>query len=104
GGPEVSERTVYRGVPSIGVQAGGILMKAWLRRHWLFVAIVLVPTCSAIVYYGLIASDVYVSESRFLVRSPQHQAPSGLVGQLLQNTGLTPHSQDDTYSVRDYIL
>jgi capsular polysaccharide transport system permease protein len=79
-------------------------MKTWLRRHFLFVLIVLLPTCCAVVYYGLIASDVYVSESRFLVRSPQHQAPSGLVGQLLQSTGLSPHSQDDTYSVRDYIL
>jgi capsular polysaccharide transport system permease protein len=79
-------------------------MKLWLRRHFLFVLIVLVPTCGAVIYYGLIASDVYVSESRFLVRSPQHQAPSGLVGELLQSTGLTPHSQDDTYSVRDYIL
>jgi capsular polysaccharide transport system permease protein len=79
-------------------------MKAWLRRHWLFVLMVVVPTLGAIVYYGLIASDVYVSESRFLVRNPQHQAPSGLVGQLLQSTGLSPHSQDDTYSVRDYIL
>jgi capsular polysaccharide transport system permease protein len=79
-------------------------MKLWLRRHWLFVLMVMAPTACAILYYGLIASDVYVSESRFLVRSPQHQAPSGLVGQLLQTTGLTPHSQDDTYSVRDYIL
>jgi capsular polysaccharide transport system permease protein len=26
------------------------------------------------------------------------------VGALLQSTGLTPHSQDDTYSIRDYIL
>ncbi len=79
-------------------------MKLWFLRHWLFVLMVVAPTLSAIVYYGLIASDVYVSESRFLVRSPQHQAPSGIVGQLLQSTGLTPHSQDDTYSVRDYIL
>jgi capsular polysaccharide transport system permease protein len=79
-------------------------MKTWLRRHFLFVLLVLAPTVGAILYYGLIASDVYVSESRFLVRSPQHQAPSGLVGQLLQSTGLTPHSQDDTYSIRDYIL
>jgi capsular polysaccharide transport system permease protein len=79
-------------------------MKAWFRRHFLFVLIVLAPTVGAILYYGLIASDVYISESRFLVRSPQHQAPSGLVGQLLQSTGITPHSQDDTYSVRDYIL
>jgi capsular polysaccharide transport system permease protein len=68
------------------------------------VLIVVAPTVGAIIYYGLIASDVYVSESRFLVRSPQRQAPSGLVGELLQSSGLSPHSQDDTYSVRDYIL
>jgi capsular polysaccharide transport system permease protein len=79
-------------------------MNPWLRRHWLFVLMVVAPTLGAIVYYGLVASDVYVSESRFLVRSPQHQAPSGLVGEILQTTGLSPHSQDDTYSVRDYIL
>jgi len=78
-------------------------MKIWLRRHWLFVLLVILPTCGAVVYYGLIASDVYVSESRFLVRSPQRQAPTGFVGQLLQGSGFS-HSQDDTYSVRDYIL
>jgi len=61
-------------------------MKDWLRRHWLFVLIVLLPSCGAVLYYGLIAPDVYVSESRFLVRSPQHQAPTGVVGQLLQSS------------------
>jgi capsular polysaccharide transport system permease protein len=78
-------------------------MKLWFRQHLLLVIIVLVPTCGAIIYYGLIASDVYVSESRFLVRSPQRPVQSGLVGQLLQSSGLS-RSQDDTYSVRDYIL
>jgi capsular polysaccharide transport system permease protein len=78
-------------------------MKAWIQRHWLFVAMVAAPTVAAVLYYGLVASDVYVSESRFLVRSPQHQTPSGLVGQLLQSSGIS-HSQDDTYAVRDYIL
>lgn len=78
-------------------------MKSWIRRHWLFVAIVAAPTVAAVLYYGLVASGVYVSESRFLVRSPQHQTPSGLVGQLLQSSGIS-HSQDDTYAVRDYIL
>jgi len=78
-------------------------MATWVHRHWLFVAIVVAPTVAAVVYYGLVASDVYVSESRFLVRSPQHQTPSGLVGQLLQSSGIS-HSQDDTYAVRDYIL
>jgi capsular polysaccharide transport system permease protein len=69
----------------------------------MFFVMVLVPTVIAVLYYGLIASAVYVSESRFLVRSPQHQTPSGVVGQLLQTSGVS-HSQDDTYSVRDYIL
>jgi len=78
-------------------------MKPWIRRHWLFVAMVVAPTVAAVLYYGLVASDVYVSESRFLVRSPQHQTPSGLVGELLQSSGFS-HSQDDTYAVRDYIL
>jgi capsular polysaccharide transport system permease protein len=78
-------------------------MKPWIRRHWLFVALVGAPTVAAVLYYGLVASDVYVSESRFLVRSPQHQTPSGLVGELLQSSGFS-HSQDDTYAVRDYIL
>ena len=78
-------------------------MTVWLRRHWLFVLLVVLPTCGAVVYYGLIASDVYVSESRFLVRSPQRHTPTGFVGQLLQGSGFS-RSQDDTYSVRDYIL
>jgi capsular polysaccharide transport system permease protein len=78
-------------------------MKSWIQRHWLFVAMVAAPTVAAVLYYGLVASDVYVSESRFLVRSPQHQTPSGLVGQLLQSSGIS-HSQDDTYAIRDYIL
>ncbi len=75
----------------------------WLRRHFLFALIVALPTLASITYFGLIASDVYISESRFLVRSPQRTASPGLVGQLLQGSGIT-HSQDETYSVRDYIL
>ena len=53
---------------------------------------VIVPTCIAILYYGFFASDVYISESRFLVRSPQHQTQGGLFGELLQGSGLT-HSK-----------
>jgi capsular polysaccharide transport system permease protein len=78
-------------------------MKVWLRRHFLFAVVVILPTLAAIIYYGLFASDVYISESRFLVRGPQRQVTSGLVGQLLQSSGIS-HSQDDTYSVKDYIL
>ena len=69
GGSEILERPVHRSLPDIGHQASA--MKLWFLRHWLFVLMVVAPTLSAIVYYGLIASDVYVSESRFRVRSPR---------------------------------
>ena len=78
-------------------------MKDWLSRHALFVVIVVFPTFAAVIYFAFIASDVYTSESHFLVRSPQKQTSQGLVGQLLLTSGFS-HSQDDTYSVRDYIL
>src|ERR1700735_478288 len=79
-------------------------MKLLLRRHWLFAVMVLAPTLGASVYFGRIASDVYVSESRFLVRNSQHQSSSGLVGDLLQSTGLGGHSDNASSSVHDYIL
>ena len=77
-------------------------MKRILRRmDALFIFSVLVPTLLAVLYFGFIASDVYISESRFVVRSPQRQSPSGL-GALLQSTGFA-RSQDDTYSVHDFV-
>jgi capsular polysaccharide transport system permease protein len=78
-------------------------LKSWLNRHLIFTLAVVVPTLCAIVYYALIASDIYTSESRFLVRSPQKPVQTGLLGDFLQSSGIT-HSQDDTYSVRDFIL
>jgi capsular polysaccharide transport system permease protein len=78
-------------------------MKRWLERHAVFLATVALPTLVALVYFGLIASDVYISESRFVVRNGQQSMPStSLVGELLLGTGLT-HSQDDTYLVHDYM-
>ena len=68
----------------------------------LFALTVLVPTIVATVYYGLVASDVYVSESRFVVRSPQRQSQTTLLSSLLQGTGVS-RAQDDTYSVVNYI-
>jgi capsular polysaccharide transport system permease protein len=63
---------------------------------------VIIPTILACIYFGLIASDVYISESRFVVRSPQRQSQTGL-GALLQSTGFS-RSQDDTYSVHDFVM
>lgn len=64
---------------------------------------VVLPTLISSIYFGLIASDVYISESRFVVRSPQRQQANIGLGALLQGTGFS-RSQDDTYTVHDYIF
>ncbi len=77
----------------------------FLRRVWginrLFLLTVALPTLVSVIYFGLIASDVFISESRFVVRSPQKPAATGL-GAILQGAGFS-RSQDDTYTVHDYI-
>lgn len=72
------------------------------RVNRLFLGIVVVPTVLAALYFGVIASDIYVSESRFVIRSPQRQSQSGTLSALLQGTGFS-RAQDDTYPVIDYI-
>jgi capsular polysaccharide transport system permease protein len=72
------------------------------RLSPIFLGAVIVPTILASAYFGLIASDIYISESRFIVRSPQRPVQAGALGSFLQSTGIT-HSQDDTYAVQDFI-
>lgn len=72
------------------------------KLNKLFIATVVVPTTFAIIYFGFIASDVYVSESHFLIRSSEHQSASPF-GMLLKSTGFTS-SQDDAYTVQDFLL
>lgn len=68
----------------------------------LFLFTVALPTALAVLYFGVVASDVYISESRFVVRSPDRQAATGL-GALLKGVGFS-RSQDDSYTVHDYVL
>ena len=72
------------------------------KKNRLFLLIVMLPTLVAIFYYGLIAADVYISESRFVVRSPERQTASPL-GVLLKGTGFS-RSLDDSYTIQDYML
>lgn len=101
--PEVAAR------PSTGAGAGTetrALERLWLwvKAHYLFLLTVAVPTLTATVYYGLIASNVYVSVSRFIIHSPQEarMQTGGLLGEFLQGAG-NSRSQDAAYDVRDYV-
>ena len=73
------------------------------KMSFSFWLIVMIPTSLAVLYFGLIASDVFVSEASFVVKSPQRQGATSLLGGFLQNAGFT-RSQDDTYTVHEYVL
>ncbi|WP_070155931.1 hypothetical protein [Sphingobium phenoxybenzoativorans] len=66
----------------------------------LFIAIVIVPTFLAMLYFGLFASDVYISESQFVVRSPDKPSSTGL-GILLKSAGFT-NAGDEIFATQAY--
>lgn len=68
----------------------------------LFILTVVIPTLLSVVYYGFLASGVYITESKFVVRSPDKQSPSGL-GMLLKTTGFG-NSGDEIYAAQGYVL
>lgn len=72
------------------------------RRRWLLL-FVAVPTILATIYYGLIASDVYVSQSRFVIKSPgQKSMPTTTLANLIQTSGFVGGEQE-TKEVLDYV-
>jgi capsular polysaccharide transport system permease protein len=62
----------------------------WLKKRRWFIVFVVAPTMLAAIYYGLIASDVYISESRFVIKSPdQKRSQISTLASLVQTTGLS---------------
>ncbi len=75
----------------------------WLKkRRWLLLMVAL-PTLLAAFYYGLIASDIYISESRFVIKSPdQKRGQVSTLANLVQTTGLSG-GQEQTNEVLTYV-
>jgi capsular polysaccharide transport system permease protein len=71
------------------------------RADKLFLLAVLLPTVVAIAYFGFLASDVYVSESQFVIRSPDKPAATAL-GVLLKSTGFS-NAGDEVYAAEKYV-
>lgn len=67
----------------------------------IFLLTVVVPTLIAIVYFGFIASDVYISESRFVVRSPGKASASPL-GMILSAGGFA-NANEENHAVVEYV-
>ncbi|MGE5270006.1 MAG: hypothetical protein ACM3JG_10090 [Thiohalocapsa sp.] len=82
-------------------QAAGRFGTFWRSLNIWFWAIVGLPTLVAGVYYFGIASDLYMSEARFIVRGPAKTPPSA-IGAMLAS-GAAPVSED-TFAVHEYLL
>ncbi|MHB0992491.1 MAG: hypothetical protein ACYC0M_14610 [Burkholderiales bacterium] len=68
----------------------------------LFLFTVAIPTLLSILYFGLIASDVYISESSFVIYTPgQSFSSSGLSSLLGSISGSNSSSTADT--IKDYV-
>ena len=67
----------------------------------LFLLTVVVPTLLSTVYFGLLAEDVYVSDSRFIVRSPNRSTPTSL-GALVDSGSLAGASEEND-AVREFL-
>ena len=79
----------------------GRLRSRVLGFGWIFIATVIVPTLCAILYFGFFASDVYISEAKFVVRSPEKTSTSGL-GVLLKSAGFA-NAGDEVYAAQEFV-
>lgn len=76
---------------------------AWIRKRRWFVALVILPTLLAAFYYGFFAADIYVSESHFVIKSPdQKRSQTSTLANLVQTTGLSA-GQEQTNEIITYV-
>ena len=73
-----------------------------VSRNKLFLVTVVMPTFFATIYFGVIASDVYITESKFVVKSTEQGSPPSLDG-LLGRMGVGS-SNTDAWGIQSYSL
>jgi capsular polysaccharide transport system permease protein len=75
--------------------------KSFLREHMLFIVTVIIPVFFSAIYLFFIASDRYVSEARFIIRSSSSTPMDGIAS-LVSSQGLS-RANDETFAVNEYI-
>lgn len=93
--------------PSLPVEAESpdrqSALAQWLKKRRWFLGLVALPTILAMLYYGLVASDIYISESRFVIKSPdQKRSQTSTLANLVQTSGLSG-GQEQTNEVLTYV-
>ncbi len=93
-------KLTYLGAPEEPL-ARPAVQAPWRRLPIGFMTVVGLPTLIGALYFGVIASPRYVSESHFVVRSAGSVQPSGL-GLALQGVGLAA-GMNDAFAVHEYL-
>lgn len=93
--------------PSFPVEADATVRRSafseWLKKRRWFLIFVVAPTMLAAIYYGLFASDIYISESRFVIKSPdQKKSQTSTLANLVQTTGMSG-GQEQTNEVLTFV-
>lgn len=68
----------------------------------LFLLLVVIPTILATIYFGFLASDVYVSESKFVVRTPDKPAVTG-IGAALAGAAGFGSGGNEAFAAKAYV-
>jgi len=77
--------------------------QTWVTKHRWMILFVGLPTLLSAVYYGLIASPIYSSQSAFIIKSPgQKSVPTLSLANLIQTSGLST-GQEQTKEILQYI-
>jgi capsular polysaccharide transport system permease protein len=92
------EASAIAGVRPLGAGAITGLLRSVNIWFW---AIVGLPTLIAGVYFFAIASDLYLSEVKFIVRGPS-KGPGSAISAMLSGAG--PMVTEDTFAVHQYLL
>ena len=90
------EATTGGSLAFAGSAGGGFPGRAgqfFRRMDPLFWLTVILPTVMGVIYFGFLANDVYISESRFVVRSPDKPQKNGL-GMILGSAGFANASEE----------
>ena len=76
--------------------------KRYVSPRLLFLLVVVLPVLVAIGYFGFLTSDVYISQSQFVVRAPDKPAATGL-GAILQTAGFS-NAGDEASAAQSYAV
>lgn len=76
--------------------------KRQLWKSAVFIISVVIPTVVAVAYFGFFASNVYVTESKFVIRSSQKNGVTPFMD-MFTKIGVSK-SDEDAYAVKEYIL